>query len=394
MVIASSARDEKGDAPVDPSDRVAGLSVLMRAVLTLQDRGVEWIGIVGGDRLVDDLRADPRVSTPLEAVRGPLSARALVTRAHHVVSPKVFDQLLSSAKGRVAIAGEHGVGPAVLDAGDDGLPATDAADVRWLEPEDFVHDASSARGRRAATRSLFEACRKPVDGVVSRHLNRRVSLFLSRMLVDTPVTPNAMTFVTFAVAVAASWLALDGTYASFAAAGVLMQLNSILDGCDGELARVRFQRSTLGQWLDTVADDLSNVMFWAAVGYGARHVPEWGPWLARAGWLAAGAHGLSALLNYVVLARKGSGDFYALLGADVRPEEQPGPLVAFFGTVLRQDFFLFVVMIVALAGWLPWALPVLALGAVITLGVSLTRTTQFFSRTAGSPSARRTGSLR
>ncbi|HHH30676.1 MAG TPA: CDP-alcohol phosphatidyltransferase family protein [Polyangiaceae bacterium] len=243
-----------------------------------------------------------------------------------------------------------------------------------------MHDARHEDGRRAAVRSLFEACRKPVDGVVSRHLNRHVSLFISRLLVDTRITPNTMTFVTFGVSLVASWLALAGSYASFAVAGVLMQLNSILDGCDGELARVRFQGSKLGQWLDTVGDDLSNVVFWAAVGYGARGVPEWGPWLARAGWLAAAANGMSALLNYAVLARVGSGDFYALV--DTKPDARPGGLVGltvtFFSTVLRQDFFLFLVMIVALLGWLAWALPVIALGAVITLGVSVVRTAQFF----------------
>ena len=257
-----------------------------------------------------------------------------------------------------------------------------------------MHDVSRPGGRRAAIRALFEACRKPVDGVVSRHLNRRVSLFISRALVNTPVTPNVMTLVTFGVALVAAWLALDGTHASFAAAGVLMQLNSILDGCDGELARVRFEGSRLGQWLDTVGDDLSNVIFWAAVGYGSLGVPEWGPWLARAGWLAAAANGTSALLNYAVLARKGTGDFYALLSPEERAGAGSTPIVAFFGTVLRQDFFLLVVMLVAVAGWLPWALPIIALGAVITLTLSLRRAARFFSRRAGSPSAPRTSSPR
>ena len=158
-----------------------------------------------------------------------------------------------------------------------------------------------------------------------------------------------------------------------------MQLNSILDGCDGELARVRFEGSKLGQWLDTIGDDLSNVIFWAAVAYGSRTVPDWGLWLARAGWLAAGANGLSALINYAVLAQKGSGDFYALMDeGGAEPGGAMGLIVAFFATVLRQDFFLFLVMIVALLGWLSWALPVIALGAVITLGVSATRAARFW----------------
>jgi CDP-L-myo-inositol myo-inositolphosphotransferase len=44
------------------------------------------------------------------------------------------------------------------------------------------------------------------------------------------------------------------------------QLQSILDGCDGELARVRMQQSKLGAWLDTFVDDVLNVLITAAIG--------------------------------------------------------------------------------------------------------------------------------
>jgi phosphatidylglycerophosphate synthase len=229
-------------------------------------------------------------------------------------------------------------------------------------------------GRREATRLLFEACRKSVDGIVSRHLNRHVSLTLSRWLVDTPVTPNAMTIATFAVGLVATWLVLDASYATTAAAGVLMQLNSILDGCDGELARVRHQGSKLGQWLDTVGDDLSNVLFWTALGFGARAIDPEGVWMAPAAWITAAGNGLAALINYGLLARKGSGDFYALR------EDEPADASAFTkvasflaNTVLKQDFFLLFVMLVALAGVLHWVTPLLALAAVVTLGGAVAR---------------------
>ena len=46
------------------------------------------------------------------------------------------------------------------------------------------------------------------------------------------------------------------------------QIQSVLDGCDGELARVRFQQSKLGAWLDTFVDDVLNVLITVAVGIG------------------------------------------------------------------------------------------------------------------------------
>jgi phosphatidylglycerophosphate synthase len=42
----------------------------------------------------------------------------------------------------------------------------------------------------------------------------------------------------------------------------------VLDGCDGELARVRFQQSAIGEWLDTLVDDGLNLALVAALGIG------------------------------------------------------------------------------------------------------------------------------
>ena len=315
------------DGAVDPSLRVAGLSLLLRAVLSLQRDGAEHITIVVPAQHHDFAKrvaADPRVIAT--------TSIAGTDHTHPMATVARYDVV-----GGVALKGKADVG--------------------------------------SATKALFETCRKPVDGVVSRHFNRHISLFISRLLVNTPVTPNMMTFATFGVSLVAAWLVLEPTYLNTALGGVLMQANSILDGCDGELARVRYQGSKLGQWLDTIGDDVSNVIFWAALGFGAAKLDHvYAPYLAVAGWIGAGANGFAAVQNYILLATKGSGDFYAL-----RQDESTGSpgfvgsVVALFNVLLRQDFFLAMVAVVALAGYLPWLTPVVAAGAVITLAVSTVR---------------------
>jgi hypothetical protein len=47
---------------------------------------------------------------------------------------------------------------------------------------------------------------------------------------------------------------------------LLAQAQSILDGCDGELARVRFQQTSIGEWLDTIVDDFLNLALVLAIG--------------------------------------------------------------------------------------------------------------------------------
>ena len=325
-------------ASPSPDEVLAGLSLALRAVLSLQQLGVARMVVVvtppdGG--LTNRLLADARVNAALvelevepsvllwPRLQPRVDRRFVLCRHDWVLDPAIVRALVAGGKDAVATVASRGgravgamVGPeGVLSRleNDDLDALLTCEDVAVYDVgEHWAHRVADAQGRRRATNALLDACRKPVDGWVSRHFNRHISLFISRLLVDSWVTPNTMTGVTFGVSLVAAAFALDGRYATTLVAAALMQLNSILDGCDGELARVRFQGSKLGQWLDTVGDDASNVIFWAALGVGAGAVPVYGRWLALAGYVAAAANALAALQNYALLSKLGSGDFYAL----------------------------------------------------------------------------------
>jgi CDP-L-myo-inositol myo-inositolphosphotransferase len=177
-----------------------------------------------------------------------------------------------------------------------------------------------------------------------------------------------MTIVTFLIGLGGAAVAAQGGYGPFLVGAALMQLNSILDGVDGELARVRFQHSKLGQWLDTIGDDASNLFFYAALAWGVRAEPA-GAWLSLAGWVVTAATFLTAALYYSELVGSGSGDLYAI---EWEFDKQPpkgigGKLVRFGRLVLKQDFFIFLWLCLALGGLLGWALPMFALGGTITV---------------------------
>ena len=89
---------------------------------------------------------------------------------------------------------------------------------------------------------------------MSRHLNRPVSRWLSRYLVRTTVTPNQISLISWMLScVAAGLMAVSG-YPALAAGGSLAQLASIIDGCDGEIARLKRFQSEFGGWFDAVLD--------------------------------------------------------------------------------------------------------------------------------------------
>ncbi len=107
---------------------------------------------------------------------------------------------------------------------------------------------------------------KATDGPVSRYLNRPVSTRITRLIIayGVPLTPNQVSGISFALALAAAWLVLTGYYL---AAGILVQLSSIIDGVDGELARALGRASRLGGFLDAVLDRGADIAVLASTGY-------------------------------------------------------------------------------------------------------------------------------
>ncbi|MBW2062976.1 MAG: NTP transferase domain-containing protein [Deltaproteobacteria bacterium] len=95
---------------------------------------------------------------------------------------------------------------------------------------------------------------KPADGPVARYINRPLSLRISRHLAKTPVTPNQISLAAFLISLLAAALFMVGGYITLALGGLLAQLASIVDGCDGEISRLKFQASPFGGWFDAVLD--------------------------------------------------------------------------------------------------------------------------------------------
>jgi phosphatidylglycerophosphate synthase len=109
---------------------------------------------------------------------------------------------------------------------------------------------------------------KSQDGFVSRYLNRPISRVVTRLLLRFPTTPNAWTLLIFLIPLAAALTLLQGAYWSFLWGLVLFQVFSVLDGCDGEIARAKFLESERGRRLDDLFDILSNILLVAALGFG------------------------------------------------------------------------------------------------------------------------------
>jgi phosphatidylserine synthase len=122
---------------------------------------------------------------------------------------------------------------------------------------------------------------------------RRLSPYVTRMIVATPLSANAVTALLFPTGLgAALLLTVPGIWGAVGAA-LLVQLWLLLDCSDGEVARWRGTFSSTGVYLDGLSHSLTQAALPAALGVRAD-----GGWSALGGWTAAGL--LAALLVLVV----------------------------------------------------------------------------------------------
>jgi phosphatidylglycerophosphate synthase len=224
----------------DPLARVAGMSVLLRQLLSLQDAGIEEVIVEGIPP--EEFPRDSRLR--LRLLAAPVSGPPPRLRARLGL---VWQRMLPTRLIRGGYQGD-----------------IEAAE---LGGDEFVLVAGDAASRRTAEDRLLQSLLKATDGLISRNLNRKISLRVTRLLLDTSLTPNQMTLIAALFGVAAIGVVAWGGFGWLVPGAVLLQIQSILDGCDGEISRLKYIRSRLGEWLDQVLDDLVNIGYFAVAGW-------------------------------------------------------------------------------------------------------------------------------
>lgn len=193
------------------------------------------------------------------------------------------------------------------------------------------------------------------DGIVSRYLNRPLSRPAARGLARTAVTPNAVTGFTLLLAVATGAMLGAGWNI---AGGILIQVVSVVDGVDGELARLRGLATRFGEVFDAVSDRYADAcMLGGMTVYAARF--ESHPHPAAIGMLALGA---ALIVSYsrarieadLERARPGTlGNLDSVFGIASRDVRL---LIAAIGAVTGQCYITLIVLATLSALTIAWRL--------------------------------------
>ncbi len=238
----------------------------------------------------------------------------------------------------------------------------------------FWQDVDTPEALRFAEKQLFQACRKPTDGIISRNLNRPISLFMSRFFVKTPLSANHVTGITTLVGILSAYLTAKGDYWSVLWGAFFFQLSSIMDGCDGEVSKLKMTASKMGQWLDTISDNFTYMLYMFAViiGMSRQHYAH----IAPVGTLTVLGLLMTLLVMFTYLIRNtGSGSLVTIQKDFQRNIHQAGFFKKFLAKIqfmVKRDFFALFFFCLALFGQLKVILWLCLIGSNATWIVLLT----------------------
>jgi len=190
------------------------------------------------------------------------------------------------------------------------LRAVPITDRMWWQDIDTPKDLRKARSQ--LRRSLV----KDGDGPVSRYLNRPVSTRISMALAPVRPSPDLISLVSVGLALVAAWLLATSRGIL---GGIVIYAASVLDGVDGETARLFMRAGPRGAMLDGVLDRVGDAAVMAGLGV----------------WALSGGSGSSAeLITWLTVAATAgsllsmaSKDRATALGLPPAPERQLGYLL-------------------------------------------------------------------
>jgi phosphatidylglycerophosphate synthase len=275
---------------VSPDIVVAGLPLLRRIVLAGARAGFSRVLVQSRPGAAERLLGGTSAGA-LRGARPPDSRRRIVILPANVVPQARWLRALREAEVEPERLYADGELAAVVDTDDPATVLAAAARsrdvgellatlrVRFDEAKLDADETgrfpmTEAADTRSAEAWLLKSLIKQREGFMSRHVERKISLAITRRLAVTRVTPDVMTLVSVAIGLAGASFFLSSSPAYQLVGALLFLAHSILDGCDGELARLKFMESPHGAILDFWGDNVVHVGVFSCMAVGLSHAQD------------------------------------------------------------------------------------------------------------------------
>jgi 1L-myo-inositol 1-phosphate cytidylyltransferase / CDP-L-myo-inositol myo-inositolphosphotransferase len=293
--------------------------------------------VVGVDHLFSEGALDDLVRAGRPAVLVRAEDQGTMDGAAYLLPPATFDVIRARRTG----------GDASLPGAVAGLHAERSVTSIPLRSDAWWQDVDTPPDLVRAGELLRRSLPRPTDGPVARLLNRRVSVPISWIVVRFAVSPDVLSAVSFLVGLAgAIFLGLGNGVVG----GILAQACSILDGVDGEVARLTLRAGPRGTLLDGYLDRLGDAALCAGLGM----------WAFRAGSEPTVVVVLGVAATSGAMLSMATKDRVAALGLEPPSERRIGWLLG------GRDGRLFLIFILSLFGWPLWALGAVAATSLLS----------------------------
>ena len=146
----------------------------------------------------------------------------------------------------------------------------DETGVRATSVENAVwQDVDYPGMKQEAERRLLRSIGNENDGWVSRNINRFFSTRMSLALANWGISPNLITTGVLLMSFIGAFFAGSGDNMLIIFGAIIFQMASILDGCDGEVARLTYRSTFFGAWYSRLISTVRYVLFFGALGVSA-----------------------------------------------------------------------------------------------------------------------------
>jgi phosphatidylglycerophosphate synthase len=410
IILASCERNSNGFSA--PLARVGTLPIVLRAILTVRGTRADRIIVAATSgqahlmrtalrqtgRLPDSVKfrelgqvMDLASRIRLEAAT---SERVTIISGDTIFKPQLLHSAIEwEGTGALSLATDGELaGICVLSQ----ATALDVVDQRTVRPNSLAELHSSLQGRDLlvekevdagswhkivvpvdlpeADRKLDTWLMKPTDGLFARN-NRRVSIPISRQLIKLPLTPNMVTMLVLGVSFSSGVFFARGGYWNTLLGALLSVGASILDGCDGEVARLKLQSTRFGCWLETVCDYLYYLFVFGGMSIGLTRSSGSRVYLAWGALLCFGAVMSFLAVSYTRQRFSGAQPEKFLAVWQKKAESQSSNPLLFLGRhtefIIRRCFFPYALLFFAVVNLIKVAFVATALGANLVWVIAL-----------------------
>jgi phosphatidylglycerophosphate synthase len=190
------------------------------------------------------------------------------------------------------------------------------------------------------------------DGFLARNFDRRISRFISKRLVHMRITPNQITLTGMTIGlIGAFFLSLPGYWVQLMGA-LLFLFCVIMDGVDGEIARLKLKETRFGHYLDVVTDNIVHLAIFVGIAFGLYHDTGNEIYL-YALWFMLGGFGLCLVAVYQCILRRST------------DELERSPRVVRMMALMTNRDFAYLVAALAVVHRLNWFLMGAAVGSYL-----------------------------